>query len=80
LRETQVAKNSVGVRKEPLTGLFVFLREQELAVTHSAPNRYLFQVEGSAPDIERVLHIRLNGLGSPNGLNTIKAVVGYSGA
>lgn len=37
-----------------------FFRAQGLAVTHTAPNRYLFQVEGRAADIERVLHIRLN--------------------
>lgn len=37
-----------------------FFRAQGLTVTHTAPNRYLFQVEGSAADVERVLHLRLN--------------------
>ncbi len=29
-------------------------------MTNTAPNRYLFQVEGKAADVERVLHVNLN--------------------
>jgi len=36
-----------------------FFRAHGLTVTHTAPNRYLFQVEGSAADIERTLHVTL---------------------
>jgi subtilase family serine protease len=37
-----------------------FFRAQGLSVTNTAPNRYLFQVEGKAGDVERVLHVKLN--------------------
>jgi subtilase family serine protease len=37
-----------------------FFRGQGLSVTKTAPNRYLFQVEGKAGDVERVLHVSLN--------------------
>jgi subtilase family serine protease len=37
-----------------------FFQASGLAVTHTYANRYLFQVEGKASDVERVLNIRLN--------------------
>jgi len=37
-----------------------FFRAQGLSVTNTAPNRYMFQVEGKAVDVERVLHVNLN--------------------
>jgi kumamolisin len=37
-----------------------FFASNGLAVTHTAANRYLFQVEGSAADVERTLHVNLN--------------------
>jgi subtilase family serine protease len=50
-----------------------FFRSKGLSVTHTAPNRYLFQVEGSAADIERVLHIKLNTYRHPTGLRSFMA-------
>jgi xanthomonalisin len=37
-----------------------FFNDNGLKVTHTAPNRYLFQIEGKAADVERVLNIKLN--------------------
>ncbi len=37
-----------------------FFRDNGLAVTRTYANRYVFQVEGAASDIERVLNVRLN--------------------
>jgi len=37
-----------------------FFNDNGLVVTHTFANRYMFQVEGAASDIERVLDIRLN--------------------
>jgi subtilase family serine protease len=37
-----------------------FFSESGLAVTRTFANRYMFQVEGAAADIERVLNIKLN--------------------
>jgi subtilase family serine protease len=37
-----------------------FFRDNGLAVTHTFANRYMFEVAGTASDIERVLHINLN--------------------
>jgi subtilase family serine protease len=42
-----------------------FFRKNSLAVTHTASNRYLFQVEGRAANVERVLHVRLNNYQHP---------------
>jgi subtilase family serine protease len=42
-----------------------FFSDNGLAVTRTAPNRYLFQVEGTAADVERVLSIRLNSYRHP---------------
>jgi subtilase family serine protease len=37
-----------------------FFNANNLSVTHTHANRYMFQVEGRASDVERVLNIRLN--------------------
>ncbi|MGH6877878.1 MAG: S53 family peptidase [Rhizomicrobium sp.] len=37
-----------------------FFGANGLDVTRTYPNRYLFQIEGTASDVERVLHIKLN--------------------
>jgi subtilase family serine protease len=37
-----------------------FFTDSGLSVTRSYPNRYIFQVEGAASDVERVLNIKLN--------------------
>lgn len=37
-----------------------FFNDNGLKVTHTAANRYLFQIEGTAADVERVLHVNLN--------------------
>jgi subtilase family serine protease len=37
-----------------------FFNDNGFAVTHTFANRYMFQVEGAAADVERVLDIRLN--------------------
>ena len=37
-----------------------FFGDSGLKVTHTYANRYMFQVEGNAADVERVLHVRLN--------------------
>lgn len=44
-----------------------FFRAQGLSVTATAPNRYLFQVEGRAADVERALDVKLNLYKHPNG-------------
>jgi len=43
-----------------------FFSDNGLAVTHTAANRYLFQVEGAAADVERVLHVKLNTYKHPS--------------
>ena len=43
-----------------------FFSDNGLAVTHTAANRYLFQVEGAAADVERVLHVKLNTYRHPS--------------
>ena len=43
-----------------------FFSDNGLNVTHTAANRYLFQVEGAAADVERVLHVRLNTYRHPS--------------
>jgi subtilase family serine protease len=37
-----------------------FFASNGLAVTHTYANRYMFQVEGSAADVERTLHVKMN--------------------
>ncbi|MEI9931935.1 MAG: protease pro-enzyme activation domain-containing protein [Rhizomicrobium sp.] len=37
-----------------------FFAAHELAVTHTFANRYMFQIEGSAANVERTLHVKLN--------------------
>jgi subtilase family serine protease len=37
-----------------------FFRGQGLSVTNTMANRYMFQVEGNASDVERVLHVKMN--------------------
>jgi len=37
-----------------------FFGANGLAVTHTYANRYMFQIEGSAADVERVLHVKMN--------------------
>jgi xanthomonalisin len=37
-----------------------FFASNGLAVTHTFANRYMFQIEGSAADVERVLHVKMN--------------------
>jgi subtilase family serine protease len=54
-----------GPTQKNYNAAMTFFRNNGLAVTHTAPNRYLFQVEGRAADVERVLHIRLNNYQHP---------------
>lgn len=49
-----------GPTKHDYDAAMAFFKANGLQVTHTAPNRYLFQVEGSASDVERVLHVTLN--------------------
>lgn len=49
-----------GPTRHDYDAAMTFFRAQGLSVTNTAPNRYLFQVEGSAADVERVLGVRLN--------------------
>jgi len=37
-----------------------FFASNGLQVTHTFANRYMFQVEGKAADVERVLHVKMN--------------------
>jgi kumamolisin len=37
-----------------------FFSDHSLSVTHTYANRYMFQIEGAAADVESVLHVRLN--------------------
>jgi subtilase family serine protease len=49
-----------GPTQKDYDAAIAFFRAQGLSVTNTAPNRYLFQVEGRASDVERVLHVQLN--------------------
>ncbi|HEY3776810.1 MAG TPA: S53 family peptidase [Rhizomicrobium sp.] len=49
-----------GPAKSDYDAAVKFFSDRGLAVTHTYANRYLFQVEGAASDIERVLNIELN--------------------
>jgi subtilase family serine protease len=54
-----------GPTKKDYAAAMSFFRANGLAVTHTASNRYMFQAEGRASDVERVLHIRLNNYRYP---------------
>jgi len=50
-----------------------FFAAQGLAVTRSYANRYMFQVEGSAAQVARILHVRLNTYKHPTQSRTFMA-------
>jgi subtilase family serine protease len=50
-----------------------FFNANRLSVTHTYANRYMFQVEGRASDVERVLHIKLNLFRHPTENRTFMA-------
>ena len=49
-----------GPSESDYNAAMAFFNANGLAVTRTYPNRYLFQVEGTAADVERVLNIKLN--------------------
>ncbi|MBV9990240.1 MAG: S8/S53 family peptidase [Alphaproteobacteria bacterium] len=49
-----------GPTRKDYAAAMAFFNANGLKVTHTAANRYLFQVEGAAADVERVLHVKLN--------------------
>jgi subtilase family serine protease len=49
-----------GPTQKDYNAAMAFFRGQGLSVTNTAANRYMFQVEGQASDVERVLHVKLN--------------------
>lgn len=49
-----------GPTKSDYDAAIRFFNDSGLKVTHTAANRYLFQIEGTAADVERVLHVNLN--------------------
>jgi subtilase family serine protease len=54
-----------GPAQKDYNAAIAFFRDNGLAVTQTAANRYLFQLEGRAEDVERVLHVRLNNYEYP---------------
>ena len=52
--------NRFGPAKSDYATAMAFFAANGLGVTHTYPNRYMFQVEGKAGNVERVLNIRLN--------------------
>ncbi len=50
-----------------------FFEANGLKVTHTAANRYLFQVEGKAADVERTLNVKLNLYSHPSGTRSFMA-------
>ena len=55
-----------GPTQKDYNAAMAFFRSNGLAVTHTAPNRYMFQIEGNAADVERVLHLKLNNYRHPS--------------
>ena len=49
-----------GPTQKDYDAAMAFFRGQGLAVTNTMANRYMFQVEGNASDVERVLHVKMN--------------------
>jgi subtilase family serine protease len=49
-----------GPTQKDYADAMAFFNANGLAVTNTFANRYMFQVEGSAADVERVLHVKLN--------------------
>ncbi len=49
-----------GPTQKDYDAAMAFFDANGLKVTHTAPNRYMFQAEGAASDVERVLHVKLN--------------------
>src|SRR6202789_3723522 len=49
-----------GPTQKDYDAAMTFFRGQGLAVTGTMANRYMFQVEGNASDVERVLHVKMN--------------------
>jgi subtilase family serine protease len=54
-----------GPTKKDYDAAMAFFAANGLAVTHTFANRYMFQVEGSAANVERVLHLSLNNYKHP---------------
>ncbi|HTT98363.1 MAG TPA: S53 family peptidase [Rhizomicrobium sp.] len=49
-----------GPTKHDYDAAMLFFKSNGLQVTNTFANRYMFQVEGKAADVERVLHVKLN--------------------
>ncbi len=62
-----------GPSKSDYAAAMKFFAANGLKVTDTAPNRYLFQVEGRAADVERVLHLKLNLYNHPTENRTFMA-------
>ena len=62
-----------GPTQKDYNAAITYFRGQGFSVTNTAPNRYLFQVEGSAGDVERVLHVKLNNYKHPTENRTFMA-------
>jgi len=62
-----------GPAKSDYDAAMAFFKSNGLKVTATAPNRYMFQVEGAASDVERVLHVKLNTYQHPTQNRTFMA-------
>ena len=54
-----------GPTQKDYDAAMAFFASSGLSVTHTYANRYMFQVEGHASDVERVLHVSLNNYRHP---------------
>ncbi|HWA88674.1 MAG TPA: S53 family peptidase [Rhizomicrobium sp.] len=62
-----------GPTKKDYAAAMKFFESNGLSVTHTAANRYMFQVEGKAADVERVLNVKLNTYEHPSRTRTFMA-------
>jgi kumamolisin len=62
-----------GPTQSDYTAAMKFFEANGLTVTHTSANRYLFQVDGKASDVERVLSVKLNTYQHPSGTRTFMA-------
>jgi len=62
-----------GPTQKDYNAAITYFRGQGLSVTNTAANRYMFQVEGTAGDVERVLHVKLNNYKHPTENRTFMA-------
>jgi subtilase family serine protease len=49
-----------GPTRHDYDAAMLFFKSNGLSVTHTYANRYMFQIEGKASDVERTLHVHLN--------------------